>query len=134
MPALRRGILFVRDRFRMSMALIALLAAVPPAFGCSVPVFRYALEAWSPAPYEMIVFHSGKMSESDSKVLDGLRKESEDEKAPVNITFTTIDISEKMDERVQKIWAAQKDAALPRAVLVFPDSGDSFWSGGLSAD
>src|SRR5437867_43164 len=88
----------------------------------------------------MFIFHRGKMSDADNILLDALRKASEDEKTPVNITFTTVDVSEKMDERVQKIWTEQpgqkeqKDAALPRAVLVYPDSGDAFWSGALNAD
>lgn len=126
------GLQLLRLKLCAIAACLALLAL--PAFGCNVPVFRYALEAWTPANYEMFVFHRGKLSDADSKLIDALRKNSEDEKAPVNITFTAVDVSEKMDERAQKIWADQKDAALPRAVLAYPDSSDSFWSGTLNAD
>jgi hypothetical protein len=114
--------------------LVLLFSLAPAALGCSVPVFRYALEAWTPAAYEMFVFHRGKLSAADSKLLDALRKNADDEKTPVNITFTAVDVSEKMDERAQKLWGEQKDAALPRAVLAYPDSSDSFWSGTLNAE
>lgn len=115
------------------MAASVALFAAPVALGCSVPVFRYALEAWTPAPYEMLIFHRGKMNDADVALLNALRKSADDEKAPVNIIFTLIDVSEKMDERARKLWAEQKDAALPRGVLVYPDSGDAIWSGVLDA-
>lgn len=109
----------MRDLFQIWMFLILLCAVAPAVQGCSVPVFRYALEAWFPAPYEMIIFYRGKMKESNVVLLEALRKSADDEKTPANITLGLVDVSEKMDKSIQKIWTEQKDPMLPRAVLIY---------------
>jgi len=38
---------------------VVTLAAAGVAHACQVPVFRYALERWTPDPYEAFVIHRG---------------------------------------------------------------------------
>lgn len=124
----------MNQRSATFILILTAFAAASSAHACSVPVFRYALEAWTPAEYELLLFHRGKMSDADRATLDAMRKNAEDAKAPVNISFTPIDVAEKMDERIQKVWDEHKSDALPRAVAVYPDSGDAFFTGALATD
>ena len=49
-----------------------LLGSSPRAEACSVPVFRYALERWKASPYEVLVYHRGKLAGQDKKQVTAL--------------------------------------------------------------
>lgn len=63
-PGLRRCVL-------ASLACVLfLLAQATAARACSVPVFRYALERWTPAPCELLVLREGPLSTQARTLLD----------------------------------------------------------------
>jgi hypothetical protein len=105
------------------LLMLSLLAVPLPASACSIPVFRYALERWKPAPYEAVVFHKGPLPEAARALVERL-----DEPAtPLNLTVTTVDLAGKLEDRPRLLWANQpKEAAdaLPWLVLRFPSSDD----------
>ena len=109
------------------------------ARACNVPVFRFALEAWTSGDYDLHVFHRGPLNANDKALLEGLERDCAAPKEPVNILVHAVDVAQvqDMNARVRQIWSEQKEPGnekyLPRAVLCYPDSSDVAWSGLLSA-
>ena len=104
----------------VALALAATLAATP-ARACTTPVFRYALERWEPDLFELFFFHRGELSAEQQAVLKQLQDALAGEKAPLNATLRVVDLAGDLSPREQAIWEAQKDAAPPWIVLLFPD-------------
>ena len=111
------------------------LAAVSTVLGCNVPVFRYALERWTPGDYEAVVFHRGPLT---SNLLSNLKSlEQEDKKPPANLTVRRVNLDEPLDEATADLWREQTNASLPWVALEFLLRGQSpvtFWTGSLTPD
>ncbi len=85
----------------LCLALLSLAAILPQkAWGCTIPVFRYALEKWELTPYEILVFHKGPVPDDVAKEL----KKWNDGAAKVNIEFTDVDLDDKLTKSQQRIW------------------------------
>ena len=54
-----------------SVILLMLMASTASA--CNIPVFRYALERWKPDQAEILIFHSGSLSEDETQFVTKLR-------------------------------------------------------------
>jgi hypothetical protein len=119
---------------RFGLTLFACLLFGPQTFACSVPVFRYALERWQPAKYELVVYHRGPLSRGD---MDAVRR-FEATAVRANVRITDADLDGRLDVDLQAVWDREgKDDVLPRLVLRYPDSSSqvpSVWSRPLSAD
>ena len=106
--------------------------ALPPARACSIPVFRYALERWSPSAYEVVIFCKGEPDDRDRAVLEELTK------TPVNVEIRTVDVSAtaagEMAQEDAAIWKKQPHDQLPWVVIRYPESGEDaplLWAGKL---
>src|SRR5689334_13839804 len=73
-----------------------LLACTASLMACSTPVFRYALENWPAAPYELVIFQKGALSPELTKLLDELRNGAKDFNA--NLFINTIDTDNIPDD------------------------------------
>ncbi|MBM4018127.1 MAG: hypothetical protein FJ288_07320 [Planctomycetes bacterium] len=91
-----------------------------PARACNVPVFRYALERWPPAPYEVLVFHCGPLAAADQEALEHLRKlgRTADPFAP--IALRTVDLNYTDDAEAQQLWQSHQGATLPWIIARYP--------------
>lgn len=109
------------------------LFTVRPAGACSIPVFRYALENWTPSKYELVVFHKEYFSSDDQKRI----KTIGDQSANANLRLNTIDLTANLEPNIRKIWEKlPKDTQLPFAVLRYPEANEKtphVWSGPLSS-
>jgi hypothetical protein len=118
---------------RFGLTLIACLLFGPQTFACSVPVFRYALERWQPAKYELVVYHRGPLSRADTEAVRRLEATA----VRANVRITDGDLDGRLDADLQAVWDREgKNAVLPRLVLRYPDSSSqvpNIWSGPLSA-
>ena len=109
------------------------LLAASPVRACDVPVFRYALERWSPDPYEVTVFHRGVLSPEDQAVVDRLLHAPSNEGIPANVVVRLVDVDASMDEATGKLWDAHV-SELPWMVVRCPKaapSEESVWAGRL---
>ena len=111
--------------------LACVLLAAGPARACSVPVFRYALERWPAAPYEVYVFHRGPLSAPHQKAIDRLKA------AESSVNLNSVDVAGKLDEEAAKVWQNHAAAALPWLVVRYP--GDfrvpvDAWAGPLAEE
>ena len=112
---------------------LCLLAWPRPARPCDVPVFRYALEHWTPSPYEAVVFHRGALDAQAQQIVARLRS-SAVAGEPANLMVRLVDLDEPTDAHVLRLWEQQASATLPRLVLRYaPDGpdGDAVWSAPL---
>src|SRR4051812_44858004 len=67
---------------------LLLAASARPAAACSVPVFRYALERWEPAPCEAFVYHRAAPDAAARR----LPADLSDRDRPANLTLQTVDL------------------------------------------
>ena len=118
---------------RFGLIVTGFLLLVPAANACSVPVFRYALEQWPAARYELLIFHDRPLSEEEREAVHAIKQSAEF----ANLTLRQIDVTRKLDDNLRAIWDREsKDVALPCLVLRYPDSTaktPSVWSGSFAS-
>ena len=129
----------LRSAIRPCLAVVLLgLALVPlPGRSCSVPVFRYALERWTPSSYDAIVFHRGPLPPAQQALVDRLSTEAVSNGPPANILVRTVDVAGDMPPAVLEMWKSRQTAPLPCLVLLYPKGAPAqgeVWSGPLSAE
>jgi hypothetical protein len=115
---------------RIGLAVLAIFLA-QPAFACSIPVFRYALEQWPPSPYGLVVYHKGALSKVDRATVQQMAEAAR----RANVKVTTVDLNGDVDPDQKAVWDREgKDLKTPRVFLRYPESGPeipSLWSGPL---
>ena len=122
--------------------LLALVVSLFPLLagdleGCSVPVFRYALERWVPDSYNVFIFHRGGLSVEQQGLVDRLNSKSMSKAGDVNLSLTRIDVADSMEPESMELWEAQGTQSLPWMMVSFPwkrFAPDSLWSGPMTKD
>lgn len=120
---------------RLISALTFLLAVSAVTSACDVPVFRYALERWTPDPYEVLVFHRGPLSAAGQAGLDRLTEAEARGDGDANLVVRAVDLAGNVPASLVALWTREKDAATPWVVLLYPRSHVGrrrVWSGPLS--
>jgi hypothetical protein len=101
-------------------------------FACNVPVFRYALERWSPETYELVAFHRGPEAGFVRRVEDAAAR------ANANLQVTAVDVTAGVPEPWRDFAATNRIASFPRLVLRYPlpyrgiAGADAVWNGPLN--
>ena len=116
------------------LTLVVVVAAALPVSACSIPVFRYALERWKPARYELVVYHKGPLADADKAIL----RRFDNIALNANLEVVRHDLAgTKVSADLQKIWDREGNGrALPYCVLRYPEAKadlPSAWSGPLDA-
>jgi hypothetical protein len=114
--------------FTFLLAAATALAFAADSRACSVPVFRYALEHWTPSPYELVVFTRGDLAETDQATLDDLSHDH------ANIEIRIVDLAGDLAEADQVLWKAQATTTLPWVAIRYPESDENspnLWAGRL---
>jgi hypothetical protein len=104
-----------RVAVRCGVAVAAVVVIAGTAAACKVPVFRYALERWAPAPYHVVVLARGGLPDTDPRLTglgDGGRR-------PV-ATLEVVDASGPLSGALADAWAAHGGAGAPVAVVHYP--------------
>lgn len=98
------------------------------ASACTKPVFRYALERWPAAPYQLTVLHEGKLDDD----LDGRVKNLCPEDV-FNFNFRHYDVKGELPEGpVRENWEKNPDPRrLPLGLLRMPEGDQVIWEGKL---
>ncbi len=121
----------MKTRF-LPLLLILLVPSLSRA--CSVPVFRYALERWDLAKYEVTVFYERVLPND----LESALKKLEAGVPKANLTVVRVDLQGKVAPEYAKQWAMQSDkktlpwlaARLPETSAKLPDA----WAGPFTED
>ena len=116
------------------LALLILVAMPVLSRACSIPVFRYALERWELAPYEITVFYEKQLPPQFEKLL----KTAEAAAPKANVMITRVDLAGKFAPEYTKLWARQPaQKPLPWLVAWRPDADANLpdaWSGPLTEE
>jgi len=119
-------------------ALIACLTLLAiSAFACSVPVYRYALERWPADPYGVLVYHKGKLTAEQQRLVDRLSSVTRDESEVVNLESHIADLDSDPEPQLAELWEKQKYATAPWMMLYYPNQSgirDVVWSGPLNKE
>jgi len=119
-----------RHRGLRVVALMALLGNAAQA--CQVPVFRYALERWEPAPYSLTITPGrGGLSAGEQEIVEHLRHPQ----TPANLEIEIKPPAEKPslalqcplkrnDDARQPIWQSELTPANAHALLDSPARGE----------
>src|SRR5690348_9305337 len=85
------------------------LAFAAMACACNVPVFRFALERWSPDVYRVTVLHRGPLSDMQRDLLRPLEDSQTNKLA--NIAVRTLDLNElgKQEDAATTGWLWDQD-------------------------
>jgi hypothetical protein len=113
---------------RLLLLVLSGAALTPPVERtCNIPVFRYALERWQAAPYDVIVFHRGPLNDEARAALNVLRQ------AGANLEVDRVDVTEPLPPKRKALLDRTKLEA-PCIVAVFPGSEIVAWSGPLTSE
>ncbi len=121
---------------RRCLLLVALLLGdAGSARACSVPFFRYALERWTPDPYEIVIFHRGPMKEADEALAKRLAGMGKSQGGKANLEVTLVDVDGDMDRDQKQLWEAQITPRMPWMVARLPraaNNAETVWATRLS--
>jgi hypothetical protein len=98
-------------------------------------VYRYALEHWSPDPYEAFVLHRGPIDGQSQALVAALAKQAL-ESTSVNVVVRTIDADRPADESKRDVCQSNPCDDGPRLVVRFPAASQVrgvAWQGRLDA-
>jgi len=118
------------------LTLGAILCAIP-AWACSVPVFRYALEHWAAAPFQAFVFHRGPLSEAQQAAARDLGPDGLAGELHANISLRTVDLDQDPPPEMLELSHEAGETSLPLLVARFPATNrltSTVWSGPLTAE
>lgn len=104
----------------MLLSLLAVAVLLAPVSACNVPVFRYALEHWSPDDFRVTVHHEGKLSADAAQALELLRVPG--------VALWVVDHAGRSEARL---------VALPWLSVCYPASAPvqgEVWSGRLTTE
>lgn len=118
-----------------ALTLLTFVASAQSLPACSIPVFRYALERWSPDLFEVSVFYRGTLNAADTKRLNQLEDRAIHNGGNVNLEVVRCDLDERVPADLLALWNSLKDAPLPTVIVRTPRkaTGQSIvWQGRLS--
>ena len=143
LPTIVRGVtkMFYMQVCNCMISLGFLLLPVnAEALPCKIPVFRYALEHWTPAPYEVVIVHRGTLSEKAIKLVEDLKAKAADPKNPGNLKIKSIDVDQGVESKllIQALGTGYSTSIQsPEIILLYPaesQSGPFAWRGPLTAE
>jgi len=99
-----------------------------PVSGCSVPVFRYALERWASDAYEAVLIHRGPLADDDpaASPLKG------DEAEFLNLRISTMDLETSAENELTSLLGGVVPETLPALAIWYPwqkGRAAPFWTG-----
>jgi len=104
---------------------------------CNVPVFRYALERWPPAPYEVIVFHRGALSPDAQQVVADLRTRGRVDEDGGALVLLVADLDSAPSAAVKALWDGSPGATVPWMIVRYPGYlgiAENVWAGPLTRE
>ncbi|MFZ5833734.1 MAG: hypothetical protein ACOY3P_26910 [Planctomycetota bacterium] len=123
------------------LAVVLSVLARPVAVeACSVPVFRYALEQWTPDPYLLLVFSHDDGKLSISEWIEKLKLPVDENGQPLaNLLPVSMSLTEPPgNPRFKTIWEENHDKAKPGhpwGVVCYPEAAgleQAAWAGPLT--
>ena len=127
----------VRLQRQLAVLLVVGFVAMCTSFAraCDVPVFRYALEYWPAAPYEVKVLYRAPLLARERDAIELLGSSPSEGIQPANVTVRLVDLAEPSGAGLQRLWRDLGSPALPLMALQSTRTGQTerpIWSGPLT--
>jgi hypothetical protein len=106
---------------------LALIVASTRDATCNIPVFRYALERWPAAPYDVLAVHRGSLTDEQGAALNVLRQSG------ANVEVDRLDVAEPVEARRKAVLEKLKVEA-PALIALYPGTDLEAWRGTLTPD
>lgn len=109
----------LRQRWMVISVTLVFCASAAVLCACQVPVFRYALERWSPEPYPVVIISPASLNDAEKQALVG--NDSSSLGTLLEIDWKKADDS--LSPELLKLW---KSSAADRSVVVayYPEKSD----------
>jgi hypothetical protein len=88
---------------------------------CQVPVFRFALERWSPDHYQILVLSEGTLTADQLASLEPLKEKHR--KSPTDLKV--VDVTTTKDPFIGELWKKQNHGTGPVIVSMYPESSST---------
>ena len=114
-----------------------LLIYVPSAVTCQIPVFRYALERWSPDLFSVLVLHHSPLSAENLSLVDRLKQSASEPERPANIEVQLLDLNENPQYSREFLAGEYSRDQYPLMVVHYPQwvkTNRLAWTGTLSSE
>ena len=125
---------------KMGAAMVAgaMVLFTGPLVACEIPVFRYALERWSPDPYQVLVVHRQPITSEQERVIGKLEQAARSADKPANLQIVRVDLGTKSDDPgIKKLQEQYETLPAPLIVLrqphAMPDK-PSVWTAPLTVE
>ena len=106
---------------RRVLAALVVLTFAGAAMACQVPVFRYALERWTPDGYQLLVISDHSL---DAQQDDLIKRLSDGKSMPAGTTVGVHDVSTTESGLVKQIWAKHGMQKQPLLAALYPDQSE----------
>ena len=103
---------------RRILAGLTVLTIAGSLMACQVPVFRYALERWSPDQYRILVLTEAPLNAEQQAALKTLEGTPE---LPSQATIKVHDVSTTKDAFVKQLWKDREKDSSPMMVALYPE-------------
>ena len=103
---------------RRILAGLIVLTIASSLVACQVPVFRYALERWSPDQYRILVLSEGLLNAEHQAALKPLEGTPE---RPAQVTMKVHDVTTTKDAFVKQLWKLRGKDTGPLMVALYPE-------------
>lgn len=100
------------------IAAAAVVCSTALALACNIPVFRYALERWTPDSSEIVLFTEGQPAGEAAEFLLQLQQQSAAQKGPANASVLPVDIKQIDDPGLQGLWQQVQNSSAATAPWV----------------
>ena len=112
--------------------------ASEPLAACEIPVFRYALERWSPDPYQIMVVHRSPLTKEQQTLVRRMEVAADQPAKPANLQVLTVDLASKTDDPTLKLLQAKYETLTAPLIAVCqphsqPDA-TPIWTAPLTAE
>ena len=129
---------------KILFSLFFVAGMVQSSNGCSVPVFRYALERWDQDNFVAYVFYRDTMDSASGTRLSGLAALSRhvidssgqfknpENKNTANLLMVTLNLNDSLPAYEKGIWKKFGGTSLPWVIIRFPLAariGQNLWTG-----
>ena len=111
----------------VKLAIVAALVLASSAIACQVPVFRYALERWSPDRYKLMVLTDktlpASVLEMITKSVQAKSSTGSTTQLQSTVNVEVIDVERTTSAQAKQLWSAYRSSD-PVAIAVYPDKSN----------
>ncbi len=128
--------MMIRMRLMIFWLFFSVVLMPLPAYGCPIPVYRYALEFWEPDPYRVTVYYSEALTAFHESAVRMMADASAG-RAGANLDVRLVDVEGETELLDYPLYGEQSADELPWMIVQYPyieGIEEPLWGGPLTAE